>query len=273
MYKLVCTDMDGTLLDSKGNISENNIKSIKAASAKGVKITVCTGRLFTSALYFSDLIGVKVPIIASNGAYIREKDRNEVIYKSVLGKENCKKILEVVRKYGINPHFNTTDIVFSEKISYSSSSYAKFNEGKPKDKQIKIQLVENWDKVFDEYDDEILKCICAHEDINKVLNAKEDMHRYSNLEVVSSWSNNFEVMCKGVSKGRAVEILANLYDIKREEIICIGDNENDLSMIKYAGLGVAMGNAEEAVKKQANFISRTNDNDGVSYVIDKFILD
>ena len=83
-YKLICIDMDGTLLNDEKIISENNLRAIKLASEKGVRIAVCTGRIFTSADFFSDLLGVKSPVIASNGAYIREKDRDEVVYKATL---------------------------------------------------------------------------------------------------------------------------------------------------------------------------------------------
>ncbi|MFU0825856.1 MAG: hypothetical protein ACFWTK_12930 [Clostridium sp.] len=79
-------------------------------------------------------------------------------------------------------------------------------------------------------------------------------------------------MKKGISKGNAVKILAEFYGLKREEVICIGDGENDLSMIKYAGLGIAMGNAPDYVKKEADYITETNDEDGVAKAIEKFIL-
>lgn len=272
MYKLICIDMDGTLLNSKGSISEKNIKALKAAGEKGVKVTISTGRLFVSARYYADLLGVKVPVIASNGAYIREKDRNEIIYKSILGKENSMKILKVFNKYGINPHYHTAETIFTGEITSYSSRYAKFNEGKPKESHIKIQQVEDWEQLFQQYEDEIVKCICMHDDNERILAAKEELRKYEELEVVSSLKDNFEVMCKGVSKGRGVEVLANMYGFKREEVICIGDNENDLSMIRYAGLGIAMGNAEEEVKSEADFITRSNDEDGVAYAIDKFIL-
>ena len=272
MYKLICTDMDGTLLNSEGKISERNLMAIKEAHNKGVKVTVCTGRLFTSARYFADLMEVKVPVIAANGAYIREKDKNNIIYKSVLGIKNCEIILEVLHKYGINPHFNTADIVFTEKIIHSSESYAKINKTLPKNRQIDIRVVDDWDKILDEYKEDILKCICIDDDVEKILKAKEELLKYDELEVVSSHYNNFEVMCKGVSKGRAVEILAGFYNIKKEEIMCLGDNENDISMLKYAGMGVAMGNGEDYVKKVADFVTDTNNNDGVAKAIEKFIL-
>ena len=93
------------------------------------------------------------------------------------------------------------------------------------------------------------------------------------FEVVSSRFDNFEAMNKGVSKGNAVTILAEHYGIAREQIICIGDSENDLSMIKYAGLGVAMGNADQEVKAAAHYITDSNNCDGVARVIEKFVLE
>lgn len=272
MIKLLCMDMDGTLLNSRGEISKRNLDAINKAHDKGVKVTISTGRMFTSARYYADLVEIKVPIIATNGAYIREKDRDEIIYKATLGKKRCEDILKVLRKYEIYPHFNTPDIIFTEKIIYASKSYTNMNKTLPKDRQIDIRIVENWEDIFETYQDEILKCICYDTDIEKIKCAKEELLKNEELEVVSSRMDNFEVMCKGVSKGRAVEVLSGFYDIKKEEIMCIGDNENDISMIKYAGMGVAMGNGEEFVKKIANYVTASNDEDGVAKAIEKLIL-
>lgn len=93
-----------------------------------------------------------------------------------------------------------------------------------------------------------------------------------NCEAHKSLSNMLDVMNKGVTKGNAIKNLAQSLGVKQEEIIAIGDNENDISMIKYAGLGVAMGNAEEKVKEVSNFITDTNDNHGVAKVIQQFML-
>src|SRR5665811_689607 len=122
-YKLICIDMDCTLLNDKKIISERNLRAIRLAYEKGARIAVCTGRIFTSADFFSELLGVKSPVIASNGAYIREKDRDEVIYKATLGAEKCNKLLAVFRQYDIYPHYYTKDIVFTEKLIYSSKFY------------------------------------------------------------------------------------------------------------------------------------------------------
>ncbi|MGL5244586.1 MAG: HAD-IIB family hydrolase, partial [Sarcina sp.] len=92
------------------------------------------------------------------------------------------------------------------------------------------------------------------------------------LEVVSSSLNNFEIMAEGTSKGKAVKALAERLGVKREEIMCIGDSENDLSMIEYAGVGIAMGNALDMLKEKATFVTKSNNEHGVARAIEKFIL-
>lgn len=271
-YKLICIDMDGTLLNNQKNISRRNIEAINKAHNKGVKVVVCTGRIFTSADFFADLLKVKAPVIASNGAYIKEKDRDEVIYKGLLGHENCMKLLRFFKKYNIYPHYYTTDTILTEKIIHSSYFYTLVNDTLPEDKKIKIKIVEDWNETFEKYKNEIVKGVAVDDDINKIKDAKTELCQYGGLEVVSSRYNNFEVMNKGVSKGKAVEILASYYNLKREEIICIGDSENDLSMIKYAGLGVAMSNGDDIVKETAKYITDSNNEDGVAKVIEKFVL-
>ncbi|WP_066874777.1 Cof-type HAD-IIB family hydrolase [Clostridium mediterraneense] len=273
-YKLICIDMDGTLLSDKHEVPELNKEMIKEATKQGVKVAITTGRIFTSAKRYSDLIGTDTPIIASNGAYIREKDKDEVIYESNLSKEQFYKILEVIKKYNLNVYFNTCDTMITESVIPDNHAYKTMDAELADEYKIKFKENADFDKVFDEFKGKILKAICIENENKETLNkAKEEMQKYDDLEVVSSWHNNFEVMPKGTSKGNAVKILAQMLGIDREEVICIGDSENDLSMIKYAGLGVAMGNALDIVKENADYITDTNSEAGVGKVIQKFILE
>lgn len=275
IYKLLCTDMDGTLLSKHHEISKENIEAVKKASAKGVKIAVCTGRLHSSAFYYASLLEVKTPVISSNGAFIREKDEDKIIYKSILKKEHCSKILEVCRNHGLNVSFHTPNTVFAETELFSAKNYKDFNKKLPEEGKIKIEILPKGtlEEIFDKYEDDIVKAIVIEDEkLIELKKAKEELKSLGGLEVVSSFPNNFEIMSEGVSKGRAVEILAKAYGIKREEIICIGDNENDISMLQYAGLGIAMGNASEEAKKAADYVTDTNLNNGVAKAIEKFIL-
>lgn len=270
-YKLICMDMDGTVLDDDKKVSEENLKAIKEAHSKGVKIAICTGRLFANAKVYADMFGIKAPIIASNGAYIKDKDDNDVIYKSVLGSEKAKKIFSTINKYGLSIFFNTCDAVISNRDFDERNTYVRMNKELPKDQQVKLIYIKDMLEIIEKNGDEILKCICIESDIEKLNRARKEIEAFGEFEVVSSFRNNFEVMCRGVSKGRAAKVLAGFYNIKREEVICIGDNENDISMIEYAGLGVAMGNAEDKVKKISDYITDTNNNFGVAKAINKFV--
>ncbi len=270
-YKLICVDMDGTLLNNKKEVSKRNLETIKKAHEAGVKIVITTGRIFVSANYYGDLIGVKAPIIASNGAYVREKDKNEAIYEEGLEKSQCKTIINLLNKYHIMPQFFTTDTIYTEAIKYSASMYTEANKTVPVNRQVAIKIIDDWEEMLKE-DVKIIKAMASDIDKEKIQEAKKEFLKLGEFEVVSSMNNSFEVMKSGVSKGAAVKKICEYYGIDRSETICIGDNENDISMIKFAGLGVAMENGEETVKREADYITLTNENDGVANVIEKFVL-
>ena len=270
-YKLICTDMDGTLLGENHTVSENNKNALRKASELGIKVAITTGRLFTSAKAYADLVGVEAPIISANGAYIREKDKNEVIYESILKDEQLESIYKVMKKHGLLGYFNTSDSVITEEELPETHGYVMMNKNLSEDRRVKIQLVDDFKIGFKKNKDKILKSIMFGEE-EKLAEVRKELSEEGSFELVSSWRGNLEVMQKGTTKGNAVKILAQKLGIKREEIICIGDGENDLSMIEYAGLGVAMSNAEEYVKEKADYVTDTNVNDGVAKMIEQFIL-
>lgn len=271
-YKLIGIDMDGTLLNDKKTINKENIEAIRKAQDKGVKIAICTGRLFTSAKYYSDLIGGKAPVVSANGAYIREKDRDEIIYEATLGVEKAKKIESIIRNYDFDYYYNTSDSVISPKDYPEEYGYVVTNKTMPEENRIKLIRSMDIDKTIEAAGDSFLKCICMSRDIKALQKVKEELSLLGEFEIVSSGIDNIEIMNKGVTKGRGISVLAAFYNLSSEEVMCIGDNENDLSMIEYAGMGVAMGNASDDVKKFANYVTDTNNNSGVAKAIEKFIL-
>lgn len=273
-YKLVCIDMDGTLLNSKHKITETTKETLRKTHEKGVHIVISTGRMYTDGEYFSNLIGVKSPVIASNGAVIKEKDRDEVIYKSILSESLTKKLLSISAKHKVPLMFFTPKTLYSENILYSIfSHFLKLRKYVSSDMKINtIFSKEKWDKILTKEKENIVKCEFYNRNEEKLRKIRDELKNIKDIEVVSSSKYNIEITCKGVSKGRAVEILAGYYNLRKEQVITIGDSENDLSMIEYAGLGIAMGNAIDRVKEKANFITDSNDNEGVAKAINNFIL-
>lgn len=271
---MICIDMDGTLLNSKHEVSERNKKAIKEAIKKGIVVAITTGRIFKSAKIYADLLGIETPIVASNGGFIKEQDKEEIIYKSALTYDQLKVIDSVIKKHNLNVYYNLYNGIILEKTLNENHAYKQTNR-KAKRNEDKITILENVDVdiAFKENEGDILKAICIeNENIDALNRAKKELREIEGLEVVSSWSNNFEVMPKGTCKWSGIKQLAKILGIKENEIICIGDSENDLSMIQNAGFGIAMGNARKDVKEAAKYITDNNECDGVGKAIEKIVL-
>lgn len=273
--KLICTDMDGTLLNTDHTVSTENKIALKKAIDKGIHVAISTGRLFTSANFYRELVGINAPIISSNGAYIKDRNTGEVIYESVLSLEDTIEIYNILKKYNLKLFFNTWDTAISNEEFIDNHAYLISNKGVTNEEdKTKFIVEKDLTNTLKDCEGSILKAICidySKENIKEVEKARKEIENLNKYEVVCSSPYNFEIMNSGTTKGNAVKQLAKIFDIKREEILCIGDSENDLSMIEYAGIGIAMGNALDIVKEKAQFITDTNDNAGVAKAIEKFI--
>lgn len=274
-YKLVCVDVDGTLLSSKHAITRRTKDVLLAAHKRGVHIVVSTGRMYTDAEYYSNLIGVKSPVIASNGAFIKEKDNDKVIFKDVLGESLALDLLQLFRKHSIKPYFCTPD-----KFYYGNIMFKLFYIGSKllgtRSNNIDMEYVfswQRWQQVLNREKENIVKCEIIYRDSALIAGLKQELQHMPQLEIVDSSKYNIEITRQGVSKGKAVAVLAAHYGLQQEEIITIGDSENDVSMLEYAGLGIAMGNAPDRVKRKAGYVTGSNDEDGVAQAISKFILE
>ncbi len=276
-YKLICIDMDGTLLNTQKEVSHRNRRALINASERGVKVVISSGRAYNFAVPFVDYTDKEVPIITANGALVKEKNSGKVLYKKILGAVTASKIYQIFRKYGILVSYFADDTIFSEEKHKMVFQYNLINKILPEELRFKVILhnsIEEWEQSFLKYNDDILKCLVIHEDKDILQKARREIEAtIDDVELTSSGENVVEVNSKGVSKGRAVELLSGIYNIKKEEIICIGDGENDISMLQASGMPVAMKNAPEIVKEKARFITDSNDEDGVAKVIERFVLD
>ncbi|MGN0026230.1 MAG: Cof-type HAD-IIB family hydrolase [Clostridium sp.] len=272
-YKMVCIDMDGTLLGKRKKISKESKEVIKKVYEKGVEIVVTTGRIYNNAAYYSHLLGVKSPVIAANGAIVREKNNNEIIYENIIETDVCIRLIEVLYKMGFFFHFYTLDSIYcSNKITKIGTELYMTKQVGFENLKIKYHIIRNleeWKAFFKRTNGQITKCIAFSTKPSKIINLKKELNKMKDVVYFGSGSRSVEINNRGVSKGRAVKALADYYGFKREEIVCIGDNENDISMIEYAGLGVAMGNAIDEVKNLADYITDTNKEDGVAKALKK----
>jgi Cof subfamily protein (haloacid dehalogenase superfamily) len=272
-YKMVCIDMDGTLLGKGRKISKESKEVIKEIHEKGVEIVVTTGRIYNNAAYYSHILGVESPVIAANGAIVREKHTNKVIYENPINTEECIKLVEMLYKMKFIFHFYTLDGIYcgNEFTKFATKLYMTKQVGYDnlKIKYSVIKDLEKWKEFFRRTNGQITKCIAFSIKPNKIIKLKKELDKLNGIVYFGAGSRSVEINNKGVSKGKAVKALADYYGFKRDEVVCIGDNENDISMIEYAGFGVAMGNAIEPVKELADYITDTNKENGVAKAIKK----
>ena len=267
MYKLVAIDIDGTLLKNDKTISKRNKEAINKSIKMGVKIVITTGRPILGIMnYLEDLglIGENEYAIADNGATVYNTKDFSLIYERALTGKDIKYIYPFMKKENteIELHVPAGGLVEKD----AGTIFVK--KRKP---YMDLRTVDIMKDVKDE--DKILKLLVFGEVevIEKIYNniPEELLEKYTPVRALN---HMFEFMYKGSTKASGIEVLGKHLGISKEEIIAIGDELNDLDMIEYAGLGIAMGNAREEVKNKADFITKSNEEDGVAYVLDRFIL-
>ncbi|MFZ7133609.1 MAG: Cof-type HAD-IIB family hydrolase [Eubacteriales bacterium] len=272
--KLMAVDMDGTLLYSKHDISRRVKEAVAAAAQKGVKVVISTGRIYSSARYYSRLLGVDTAIISCNGAFIKEHENSEIIYKCSISGDALEEIVQVLQEYN-DIYYN----MYSEKTYYAKEysdvvrKYLQWNESQPVENKINIEIMEDPKEIIAR-GEELFKIYLSQEHVpqgrfNELIKCINYIH---GVYCVSSMALSVDVINTKVNKGNALRVLSERYNIHPKNIMAIGDNYNDLEMITFAGLGVAMGNAENEVKNAADYVTSSNMEDGVALAIEKFIL-
>lgn len=261
-YKLVAVDIDGTLLNSKSQLSDKNIEAIKRSVEKGIILVLSSGRPVQGVKLVYDSLGLEMPCITYNGAMIIEGRSMEILFEKSLEDDDARQIMDLGYQY------NTTMMVWSNNKLYVNKMNQRVNEYK-KISQVEPILIDDREILFHKgitkilwFDDEV-KIDQYLKDINP--NLKDSVTACTSRPIF------LEFFHSKASKGLAMEKLGEHYHISKEEMIAIGDGLNDLSMLQYAGLGVVMENAPSAVKEVADYITYSNDRDGVAYVLDHFI--
>lgn len=268
MYKLIAIDMDGTLLRQDKTISDLTKNNLKKAAELGVKVVLATGRPIQGIKRYLEeleLTNENDYVIAINGALVsRASDYSVISASAVLTGKDVKYIYNKVRDLETYFHvFTSKDDLVNQK--------SKFSDDEEKRLGLTIKVVDFLKDIEDE--DEIHKVVLEEQkDILDKITSKIPSELFEKYNMIRSVDFMLEFMKKGCNKAIGLEKLAQYLGIKREEIIALGDADNDREMIEYAGLGVAMGNAKDEIKKLANYVTKSNEEDGVANVIDKFIL-
>lgn len=261
MYKLCAIDIDGTLLNSQGEVTEDTIKAINQCKDNGVKVILSTGRPIQGIKKYMDLLDLSGPHITYNGAMIVGEDR-KVIYQVLLNQVDAEKIYQLGQDKGLSMIVWSENQLYGNKDDLNVRNYQKLSGVEP-------VIIHSFDDLKDK---EITKIIWIDEattiqKIQKSLNKDQ----FSEVNFVTSKPHFLEFFSAKVSKGKALEMVGKSLIIRRDQIVAIGDGENDLEMIQYAGLGIAMSNGAEIVKEHADIVTDSNDEDGLAKALRKLI--
>lgn len=290
MYKLITVDLDGTLLNKYGEVSEYTKNIIKKVTDQGILVVLASGRISESVLTIAKEIGANKYYISGNGSVLYDMQKKEIIYEKYLSKEKVLELIELCEKNSIYYNIYTESSVIAKSLNYNVAFYNYENTKKSSDKKTEINIVDdvyNYIKTLNT--NKFLKMtICDENKIvfSSILRKVKDIPDIDVLEVshmskkkikmgtkeVSAGYYYTEVSSKNVDKWYAIEEIMKKENIAKEEVISFGDNNNDILMIKNAGLGVAMGHSNEQVKKVAKFVTQTNDEDGVAKALENIIL-
>ena len=260
--KLIASDMDDTLLNSKCQISARNEAAIRSALAAGKVFLLATGRMYVSVRPYAERLGLDVPLVTYNGALVKGSLSGKVFYEHKMNLATANEVLAYCREHGYYLQLYVGDSILIHTENCCSRMYTKISG---------IPTTAIGDAVYhtDEAPYKILVMTKPEEFQQDWINFAE--HFKGKLDVTSSKDNFLELMEPGINKWEAVKSVAASYGVLPEEIMCIGDSNNDVKMIANAGIGVAVGNAKDAAKAQAKIITATNDNDGVALVIESIL--
>lgn len=267
-YKLVAVDCDRTLLDRYGNICDINKRVIANLKAKGVDFIIATGRNDILAREYAEELGLDAPIIGCNGGTVTDYSGAGLIYVNAINDAAVARVIDYFEAEGLLFKMLTTDACYTndrEAMRLGLSQIVKEYTH-----VLKYELPYHFCESIKELRGikNVLKVVFIDDDIEKRLKVQADLQGIDELNVHAAGFNCVDIIAKGSTKGEALKAYAEKKGIPREGIIAFGDGENDISMIEYAGLGVAMINGDEKLKKAADAVTEyDNTNGGVGRML------
>ncbi|MCE3203038.1 Cof-type HAD-IIB family hydrolase [Paenibacillus sonchi] len=241
-YRLLALDMDGTLLNDEQQITPKTVEWIKKAMDAGVHVCLSTGRTSRGAMPYAEQLGLETPMIMVNGSEVW-RTPSELYRRSLMDVTLVKTMHEMAEQYGTWFWACSVDEVYNR---------------------------DNWDGDIEGR--EWLKFGYSTEDDDirhKLLMRLQDL---GGLEITNSSPTNLEINPLGINKASGIREVCKLLGLEMSQVVAVGDSLNDLAAIQQSGFGVAMGNAQEVVKQEADAVVATNNDDGIAEVIQKYIL-
>jgi len=268
MIKMIVSDMDGTLLNSNLEISQENLEAISAVRAKGIRFCIATGRPEQLLKEYIHPLNMEDPMIMYNGSVIGHPFKDDNLYELKLATSDAKEIIEYCDKNDIIYMAYTKNKLIS-KPNYRVSFFEERNKNLTKELMTVFEDIRNIDDIIK---NNINKILIIENDDEKYIKVKEKFSAYPQFEIATSQKGFIDINPSKVSKGNALLVLAKYFGLSMDEIVVFGDQDNDISMMKIAGTSVAMKNGCQNAKDVADYITESNNDNGVALWIKNNIL-
>lgn len=262
-YKLVATDLDGTLIPDDLQVRPRVRQAIRRTLRAGVHVTLATGRAPPDTARYALELGMNVPVICYQGGLIQNPRTGEVLYRATMDRELALEAIEMAAHDDLDINVYVNDEIWVSRLRHGDAFYQQW---------FGLPVRQVADLAAALTDDPIKFIIIAEEAEADRVHPGWKAHFDGRLQIVRSHRLFVEGNPLGVSKGHALARLAAQLGVSREETIAIGDNDNDRSMIEWAGLGVAMGNAPPSLQAIADYVAPPVTQDGVAEVLERFVL-
>lgn len=268
--KLLAIDIDETLIrPTAKELSSENFDAIKRAQEQGVLVTLATGRIYTTAKNWVELLGIEIPVIACNGADVRL--HHKTIFSDSLDMETVRGVVDTGAAHDMQKYIFSGDYVCCTPRERDDELFSKWFDNLTTMETLIMR--ESFEELYALAEGNVQKVLLWAKDSKQHKATMEALSVFlPKCNVVSGETLNIEITKRGTSKGLALKSIADSLGIAMDEIMAIGDNENDLSMLTAVGRGVAMENAAPKVKERMECHTASCDENGVARAIEKYIL-
>lgn len=272
-YRVIALDLDGTLLDPNKQILPQSLAAIKQARSQGIKVIIATGRHHVAIHPFYQALNLDTPAICCNGTYLYDYQTKKVLESDPLLAEEAMKVVEHLQGTDINHLMYVDDAMLYQQHNDAIERTLKWADSLPENQRPNIHKIDNFNTAIQQVS-AIWKFATCTPDIEKLRIFSQIIQQELELACEWSWFDQVDISKKGNSKGLRLQrwVESQGQGLTMKEVIAFGDNFNDVSMLTTAGLGVAMGNSCDEVKKYADIVIDPNTAPGIAEVIQKYVL-
>ena len=270
-YRLVALDLDGTLLDSSLQIRLQTIDALQRVRQQGVQVMIVTGRHHTAAHAYWHQLGLELPAICCNGTYIYDFRQHRPLIGNPLTREEAGELLDIVRQHPVHAMVYIDEAMTYETDSAHLDGLRRWSASLPEAVRPRLEPVDSFDRLIEETGT-IWKFLVASEDIHVLEAFEQTVGARREFSCVRSAGNRVDIARGGNIKGQRLAEFIAQQGILPQEVIAFGDQNNDKEMLELAGFGVAMGNSRNEVRDCADWVTGTNDSNGIAEVLHRFVL-